>query len=79
MLDEKRSKPMTPIPIYELGKASEAVEIPLDPIRAVNGQLTVKAALRIVITTPPECECTINKPSLSIAPGLEFDDLGYHS
>ena len=29
---------------YELGKAREAVEIPMDPIRAVNKQLTVKAA-----------------------------------
>ena len=44
MLNKKRSKPMTPIPIYELGKACEGEEIPMNPIHAANGQLTAKAA-----------------------------------
>ena len=71
---DKRSGPNTPLQ-NELGKASEAAKIPMDPVHAINEQLAAKAPWTIEITTPLEFECTINKPSLSIAPTLEV----YHS
>jgi len=43
MLDNTRPEPISPFS-YELCKVSEAAKILMDPIRAINRQLTAKAA-----------------------------------